>query len=257
MNTFWLGTHKPFFLWNGEPTDWFISINALRSEKGRGRNWFALKAGARFAIDSGGFTELSRLGRWTTGPQEYVDTLDEVCARIGRPTWAAVQDHMCEPFILKKTGRTVKQHQADTIQSYIDLVKLRPKLHWVPSLQGFALHEYVDHVHQYAAHGIDLRKLPLVGVGSVCRRQGMDEAVDIMRTLHGMGLKLHGYGFKLTGIERAHQWMESADSLAWSRAARWEKKAPGHTHPGATCSNCIRYAMDWRERIDALWRNEP
>jgi hypothetical protein len=39
--------------------------------------------------------------------------------------------------------------------------------------------------------------------------------------------------------------LASADSMAWSYAARREPRLPGRTgHPN--CANCLRYAASWR-----------
>jgi hypothetical protein len=69
----------------------------------------------------------------------------------------------------------------------------------------------------------------LVGVGSVCKRNG--NPVEIGRILHAIkrvrpGLNLHGFGLKTTalgsGIVRAC--LYSADSMAWSFAARRQRR---------------------------------
>lgn len=41
-----------------------------------------------------------------------------------------------------------------------------------------------------------------------------------LATLASEGLRLHGLGFKLKGLASAVQYLASADSLAWSYAAR-------------------------------------
>jgi hypothetical protein len=65
----------------------------------------------RWALDSGGFTELSMHGRWTLSPRDYVAEVRSYVAALGRPDWIAPQDWMCEPWILEKTGGTVAEHQ--------------------------------------------------------------------------------------------------------------------------------------------------
>jgi hypothetical protein len=88
---------------------------------------------------------------------------------------------------------------------------------------------------------------PLVGLGSVCRRQATSEIDRIITTLAGQGLRLHGFGVKTAGLGRYGWALESADSLAWSYAARREPPLPGHRHKN--CANCLAYALAWRERV--------
>ncbi len=55
----------------------------------------------------------------------------------GQLDWAAVQDWVCEPFMLKRTGLSVREHQRRTVASYLDLRSLAPEVPWVPVLQGW------------------------------------------------------------------------------------------------------------------------
>jgi hypothetical protein len=128
----------------------------------------------------------------------------------------------------------------------------------IPVLQGYTLDEYLSHVEQYAAAGVGLPSLPLVGLGSVCRRQGMGEAAAIVRALAvECGLRLHGFGFKTQGlVGRKHgvaPLLASADSLAWSFQGRqrWRhegRKMCGGDHKGG-CANCRPWALQWRGRL--------
>lgn len=79
---------------------------------------------------------------------------------------AAIQDYMCEPFILAKTGMTTTDHQRLTIERY-DACRVLTDKTLLPVIQGFEPEEYVDHIEQY---GDRLKNGHWVGVGSVCRR---------------------------------------------------------------------------------------
>ncbi len=204
-------------------------------------------ARAPWALDSGGFTELSTKGRWTITPAEYVASVRRYRDEVGQLQWAAIQDHMCEAFILRKTGRTLRQHQESTVQSFLDLKSLAPDLPWAPVLQGFAQEEYLQCADLYARAGVDLTQEPIVGVGSICRRQETTEAVFILKSLAALGLRLHGFGFKILGLRRVASLLASSDSMAWSFAARRSAPLPGCTH--RNCANCFRYALMWRERL--------
>src|SRR5690606_3699977 len=173
-----------------------------------------------WALDSGGFTELAMHGRWTVSAAQYAAEARRFRDEIGRMEWAAPQDWMCEPWMLARTGLSVAEHQRRTVDNLLELRALAPDLPWVPVLQGWALGDYLRHVEMYDRASVDLRAEPLVGLGSVCRRQGMAEAERIVRALAGLGLRLHGFGVKLTGMRRFADALVSADSMAWSFDAR-------------------------------------
>jgi hypothetical protein len=61
MERFWLGTHMPHWLREVD-VPLFISRNRLTRYKTLPR------AIGPWALDSGGFTELQRYGRWTVSP---------------------------------------------------------------------------------------------------------------------------------------------------------------------------------------------
>ncbi|WP_446677825.1 deazapurine DNA modification protein DpdA family protein [Streptomyces niveus] len=188
----------------------------------------------------------------STFPRRRLTGEGQRCRRGQRTTQnpvhnAAIQDWMCEPHILARTGQSVYDHQARTVASYLNLMWRDDELPWMPVLQGWTCEDYVRHVDMYAAMGIDLTVEPLVGLGSVCRRQNTKEAVRIVEALHGLGIRLHGFGVKATGLRQVHHLLYTSDSMAWSYSARRSAPLPGCTHK--TCSNCLRYALIWRTRL--------
>jgi hypothetical protein len=252
---FYLGTHHPHWLGLakvGVPL--FVSRRSLMKRKSFPR------AVAPWALDSGGFTELQIHGQWTVSAADYAREVRRYSDEIGKLDFAAPQDWMCEPDIIKGkwhpdprkrfvgTKLSVAEHQRRTIANYLELLELAPDLPWMPVLQGWSIADYWHHVEAYARAGVDLASLPRVGVGTVCRRQDTPQAHAIMGSLHGEGLRLHAFGFKLTGLRSSAPYITSADSLAWSQNARRNPPIPGHTHEH--CSGCIEWAMTWRE--DAL-----
>ncbi|MBQ1166450.1 hypothetical protein KBZ21_51530, partial [Streptomyces sp. A73] len=66
----------------------------------------------------------------------------------------------------------------------------------------------------YTDAGIDLAAEPIVGLGSVCRRQAPSEINEIVATLHSHGLRLHGFGVKTQGLSDYGPSLYSADSMA-------------------------------------------
>lgn len=241
---FYLGTPEPSWLTRaGVPL--FLSRRRLVRLRQLPR------ATAPWALDSGGFSELTLFGAWQTSPAQYVSEVRRFAAEVGGLEWAAIQDWMCEPFMLKRTGLTVKEHQARTLASWLDLTALAPELPWVPVLQGWRLDDYRRHAEAYARAGVELVTRDLVGLGSVCSRQDA-EGVRISWELARDGLtRLHGFGFKLTGLQRGTP-LISADSMSWSyQARRRGRQLPTCRH--RSCSWCLPWALAWRQRVlDAI-----
>ncbi|MFG3399024.1 deazapurine DNA modification protein DpdA family protein [Streptomyces parvus] len=199
-------------------------------------------------LDSGGFTTLSERGRWTVTPYAYAAAARRYYDEIGLMDACAIQDWMVEAKVLARTGLTVWDHQLKTVASFLNLMTLDAELPWMPVLQGFTLDEYLRCVDLYGQAGVNLTLEPVVGIGSVCRRQGTKEAVRIIETLASMGIRLHGFGFKVTGLRNgACHLLYSSDSMAWSKNAMYREPMPGCTHQ--SCSSCPRYARAWRNQM--------
>jgi hypothetical protein len=216
-----------------------------------GRRTFP-RASADWWQDSGGFTQVSSNGRYEQTPREYADLTRRHAQEIGRMAWASPQDWMCEPAVIETTGLTVQEHQRRTTENLLELRSIAPDLPWVPVLQGWAPNDYVRHADEYGRAGVSLSKEPLVGIGSVCRRQHTDTAEGVIRQLTRRGIRLHGFGFKVEGLKRVGGVLASADSMAWSFDAR-RLSGPvcgkvGHKK----CNNCLPYALSWRERVVRL-----
>jgi hypothetical protein len=245
--TFFLGTHLPHWLRLDD-----VNVPMFLSDRRMRRYRRLPRATTTWALDSGGFTELSHYGCWDHGPTpaQYVARIRRYRDNVGHLAWAAPQDWMCEPHILAKTGLTVAEHQRRTVDNYLRLVDLAPDLLIVPAVQGGTSLEYLRCVELYAEAGVDLTRASLVGVGSICRRQSTVEVGDILTYLHQAGLtRLHGFGVKTHGLARYAHLLVSADSMAWSAQARRRPPLPGCRH--RTCANCRRYALAWRRGVVA------
>jgi hypothetical protein len=198
-------------------------------------------------LDSGGFSELSLYGCWETTAKQYAAEVKRWAEEIGGLVAAAAQDWMCEPWMVKRTGLSVLEHQRRSVANFAELRSLVPDLPIFPVLQGWAAGDYLRHLEMYQAAGFNLIREPVVGVGSVCRRQSAGVIEDVVRPLAALGLRLHGFGVKRQGLERIGDVLSSADSLAWSYQARKREPLPGCDH--ASCANCIRYAEQWRAEV--------
>jgi len=251
----YLGTHRPTWLtMDGPPL--MVSLNTLPKHKG-------YRAVVPWFVDSGGFTELQQHGHWRTTAEQHAERCADVMERFGMVEWLSPQDWMCEPIVIDGgaipggpkftgTGLSVREHQERTVQNYLDLIDICEDMPWVPVLQGYTVDEYHACADLYYSAGIDLTACHRVGVGSVCRRQSMPEAVTIMRTLAERNYQLHGFGFKQEGIAACWPYLASADSMAWSYNARADGSTCGRSNGRngvvKSCANCRHYALDWYER---------
>lgn len=249
---FYLGTHMPNWL---AKIDVPLFVSRRRLAKVRKR---FPRARGRWALDSGGFSELSLYGGWSISKERYADEVRRYRDEVGLMDWAAPMDWMCEPVMLRKTGFSVEDHQGLTVCSVLDLRRIAPDVPWIPVLQGWTLEDYSRCVDLYAQGGIDLTSEEVVGLGSVCRRQATEEIAEIVKSLHERGIRsLHGFGVKAGGLARIGHLLRSSDSMAWSEGAR---RKPGVSLPECEgknhlkCNNCLPYALHWRERVLAQVR---
>lgn len=239
---FYLGTHHPHWL-SAVDVPLFVSRRSLVRYRALPRR----VSGATWALDSGGFTELSLHGRWTTTAAEYARDAIRYRDEIGGLAWAAPQDWMCEPVMLAKTGLTIEEHQRRTVASVLELRALGAPV--IPVLQGWTRGQYYDCWEMYERAGIDLRVEPIVGLGTVCRRQNTLLASILVESLAADGLRLHGFGFKATGLRACGASLASSDSLAWSYHARREPPRWECRGRHKNCANCVDFALEWRDGL--------
>lgn len=187
-------------------------------------------------MDSGAFTEISTHGLWRSEPEAYAEEINQWLT-VGNLMAAVSQDMMCEPFILEKTGLSVERQQEITIERYQRIIQIAD-VYVMPVIQGFEPRDYARHVAMY---GDRLTFGQWVGVGSVCKRNSDPEQIeDVLLAIKSVrpDLRLHGFGIKITALENhtVCDLLESADSMAWSYAARRESKG------GADPRDALRYA---------------
>lgn len=171
-------------------------------------------------MDSGAFTEIKNYSAYRYPVEEYAGWINKF-KDCGNLEMAVSQDYMCEPAMRKITGLSVREHQQLTIERYDSLLPFTTVL-IMPVLQGYKPSEYVEHIHMYNS------KLTIgmkVGVGSVCKRNGNPQKIiAVLEAIKAerSDLKLHGFGLKKTSLENAYilSMLDSADSMAWSMAAR-------------------------------------
>jgi len=211
----------------------FISVNRLRTRKSP----FVV---GDWIMDSGAFTEISTHGRYRHSVVEYAEEIRR-WKGCGNLLAAVAQDWMCEPFIVERTGLSVREHQRLTVHRYDELMAEEVGVYVMPVIQGFEPESYVEHLRMYGAR---LAPGAWVGVGSVCKRNGdarAIEAVLLAVKAERPDLKIHGFGVKTTalGSPLVRALLHTADSMAWSYAARREGRNP----------NSWKEAQSWTQRI--------
>lgn len=239
---FYLGTHRPN--WIGR-----LSIPLCVSRRQLAARTTLPRASAPIVIDSGGFSELTLHGQWTVPPRQYVGEVGRFISEIGHIEWAAIQDWMCEPPMLKRTGLTIAEHQTRTVVSFLELRDHAPEYPWLPVIQGWDYGDYQRHVDQYDRAGVDLTTFDTVGIGSVCRRQGSNDISRLIRTMARKGISLHGFGVKSEGLKKTAHHLRSADSMAWSFVARRRPIRLEGCTTHRNCANCERWACQWRQEL--------
>jgi hypothetical protein len=229
---FYIGLHQPSDAWHFERS--FVSVNRLKRRKSDFRV-------NRWILDSGAFTELERHGAYRDSPEHYAAQIDR-WSQCGSFEGAFTQDYMCEPFMLKRTGLTVREHQTLTIDRF-RRIQQSTSASVFPVLQGYQPREYAEHLCMYGDQDL-LKPGTRMGVGTLCKRNSSIQQIeDILERIHEMApaLLLHGFGLKLTAL-RSHNVRSklfSADSMAWSFAARMH----------GMDQNCWRTAKEFERRI--------
>src|SRR4051794_26698766 len=94
--------------------------------------------------DSGAVTQILKHGGYPNPPEAYAAEIIRWSTN-GNLLWAISKDCTIEPAMLQRTGLTVEQHQALTIERY-DCIRaaVPPHIRLLPVLEGYEPHEYVE-----------------------------------------------------------------------------------------------------------------
>jgi len=228
---FYTGLHKP---WQAKHfAHAFISANRMRTRR--------VPLGCPdWIMDSGAFTELQTHGRYRQGVEAYAELVNRIAAFDPGLTAVVAQDFMCESLILDRTGLTIGEHQRLTIDRYDQLLALS-RVQIIPVLQGFRVEHYLQHLEIY---GDRLAPGAYFGVGTLCKRNGAPYQVEAILTaikIRRPDLRLHGFGLKTTSLrsDLVQRCLHSADSMAWSYAARREGRNRNDWSEALAFSNMI------------------
>lgn len=266
--TFYLGISHPNLMTTAD-VPLFVCASSLSRYRSTGEH-FPLRMNAPWAGDSGAYAALMLRANpsghpWFSHPDEYGGMWTRLVEDVGPPDFVGIQDFPCEIQCLKRTGATVYEHQVATLENYLYLAENFPFIPWLPTLQGWLPHQYVEHYRMYRAAGIELSDQHRVGIGSVCRRGSQRDIARVLNTLAPLNMKMHAFGLSINGLRLVGDLLRSSDSHAWSATARRERiRLPGCTHMSrpdritglrtpTDCRNCFRYALAYREEVmDAL-----
>ena len=111
---FWLGAHHPAWLKTDDHL--FVSRRALFEMKK-----LPLAVG-RWALDSGGFTEINLFGQWRTTEEEYAT--DVVRFEDGWPGWGCADGLGCASRS-RRLAALSGEHQMKTVENFLRLRERR------------------------------------------------------------------------------------------------------------------------------------
>lgn len=190
-----------------------------------------IPATGKFLLDSGGFTEIFRFGKYTFTSQEYLDYIS-----THQIDHFATMDYPCEPVVLAKTGMSIKEHIVLTVESNLELMD-HPKV--VPVIQGYKVDDYLlccDLIKDYGC------QKPFMAVGTLCKRTKVADALAILGAIKGEfpNSDLHAFGLKKNFLPKVKDLIYSSDSIAWFYFQRggFPKKIPAMQ----------KYAKDIRDK---------
>lgn len=213
-------------------------------------NAFQVREDYTFFADSGGFHHMaSGTGEYRTPNSDYLDYVEE-----HKPTLWALRDYPCEPQLLDKHGRTVREHQRMTTERHIELLDAAEDRGTpgqpVAVVQGYTVGQYLSHFDELADHGC----LPgYVGVGTLCRKNQDHEIAQALLAVRkelGHGPGLHAFGVKKSALrfEEVVRAVTSADSQAFDWA---ESRGHGDRDPDEsyTYVDALRAYLPWRRDL--------
>ena len=171
-------------------------------------------------VDCGGFSSSLIAGGYRTSDAEYLQFVQKINADL-----FALRDYPCEPQILKKWHRTVKDHIEMTVNHHIKLLDLCADIEAEPVavVQGWKVEDYLECIDRFREQGLIT---DFVAIGSICRRGSQNQVRKIVSAIKGElpNVKLHGFGISLNALRYKDVWdaLYSADSGAWDFLSRWK-----------------------------------
>jgi len=203
-------------------------------------------------VDSGGFGTIYAHGRYKKTDLQYL-----AYVKKHKPRYFALRDYCCEPEVLRKWNRTVRQHIHMTLDHHLRLLDLVEKISVesqpVPVLQGWELDDYLYCLDLFREHGLINGRFDLLGLGTICRKVNLKSCKSILLRLREeipSKIKLHGFGVKLSFLKDLAVWnaLYSVDTVAYDFISRWKVLRGGADKKDAS----EKSARNYLSKIDAL-----
>ena len=174
-------------------------------------------------LDSGGFCFFTKNFDYTTPHEHYLNFV-----RKKNVDFFANRDYPCEVELLRKRNTTVRENQLKTIENQLQIMELLDgdyedlKDKFVAVLQGWKVDDYLWMLDYMREHSL-LTKL--IAIGSVCRRNQIDEIREIITTIREnlhRKYRLHAFGVKFSVLKFKDVWdaLWSCDSVAYRYMVR-------------------------------------
>ncbi len=211
--------------------------------------------GLDWILDSGGFSEININGKYSFTVNEYLRLVE-----LHQPRMFFNMDYVCESNALNKTGLTIKQHQEKTTNNQIKIMDIYNKFNikgqFAGCIQGFEIEEYLSHIDSLKEHGLIT---PIMGIGSICRRNSINQILNIIKAIKKEvpKTKLHGFGIKtqILNMPSVYNDLYSCDSMSWSLSGRNQKTKMciNCKYPNSkSCGNCHYYLINYYNKINNL-----
>lgn len=170
-------------------------------------------------VDCGAYSML-KAGKEHGPIEDYLTYL-----RSWQPAKFALRDYPCEPDLLQDLGRSVGEHQRLTLEDHIGMLDNMNGIMGQPYtvLQGWELNDYLRCIELFEDHGVPLDH---VAVGSVCRRNAVDEILEVLSAVryHLPDATIHAFGVKTQILQHPEvfEWIDSADSVSFDYRSMME-----------------------------------
>jgi hypothetical protein len=169
----------------------------------------------RIFIDSGGFTFLTKWEKYPFTIDEFIDFLG-ILQEKQPIEQVAILDYPCEPDVNRSEYKTNFDRIRATVENAVVCFDKAPEINWIPVIQGYYLHEYLDCLSLYEERGIKSEKW---AIGSVCQRRDIAGPRKIITRLKKTmsNKKLHAFGISIRLLKDLQIWnsLFSSDSASW------------------------------------------
>lgn len=192
-------------------------------------------------LDSGAFGSAFYDGGYTYGIDDYLGIVEKLM-----PEWWVAMDYPCEPNIMPQLPirERIKMTIANT-----KILAATPFPGFLPVIQGWAVEDYLYCAKRMEEEGLIL---PVMGIGSICRRGSQGKIVAIVAALANQlpGIKLHAFGVKINTLNynkgEILNYLDSLDTAAWQLN---EKDELGGWRPRTT-EEISRRLIGYRDKLN-------